>query len=98
MKRTVQVTGNYVIEIDESNHTLCELRPAVENDDGSVTKSRWEVIGYYSNIAHALIKVKSLLLLDGQSIGVVDHCMDLVSSADKVCFDTLKTYMENYND
>jgi hypothetical protein len=98
MKRTVQVTGNYMIEIDESNHTLCELRPAVEKDDGSVTKSGWKVIGYYSNMANALIKVKSLLLLDGQSVGVVDHCMDLVSSAER-SYETLKVLLkENYND
>tara|TARA_R100001244_G_scaffold76746_1_gene60892 strand:- start:87 stop:377 length:291 start_codon:yes stop_codon:yes gene_type:complete len=90
MKRTAFINDFYKVEIDESNHTLLEFRAESQKPDGKAVKSGWKVIGYYSNMANVLSAVKNILLLDGQSVSIIDQCMDLVSSAEKVCSDFIK--------
>lgn len=78
---TIHITEDFKVEVDECNHTLYQYREGGEEVTvgkykGSISKPKWEVVGYYPNLQQAIRKVIFLKGLTGNESLTLQECID----------------------
>jgi hypothetical protein len=87
--QTVHINPRFKVEIDKWNHTLLEFIPEKiikkGKHAGEISKEKWLVVGYYSNISGVLKKLSACAALDDADCSMIEHCKAILEEAENLC-------------
>jgi hypothetical protein len=87
--QTVHINPRFKVEIDKWNHTLLEFIPEKiikkGKHAGEISKEKWLVVGYYSNMSGVLKKLSACAALDDANCSMIEHCKAILEEAENLC-------------
>ena len=87
--QTVHINPRFKVEIDKWNHTLLEFIPEKiikkGKHAGEISKEKWLVVGYYSNMSGVLKKLSACAALDDADCSMIEHCKAILEEAENLC-------------
>jgi hypothetical protein len=87
--QTVHINPKFKVEIDKWNHTLLEFIPEKiikkGKNAGEISRAKWSVVGYYSNMSGVIKKLSACAALDDADYYLIEHCKAILEKAENLC-------------
>jgi hypothetical protein len=99
INKTVHINKRFKVEIDKWSHALLEFIPEKiikqGKRAGEISKAKWLVVGYYSNMSGVLKKLSVCAALDDDDCSMIEHCKAILEEAENLCESVLSTGENN---
>lgn len=81
----VNFSDRHRVVIDHLNHTLQEFHPSKPKDDGSMTKERWDVLGYYDTLGATIRRVSTQEGIEPGEYSALEYANAVYEKAMEIC-------------